>query len=200
MAVTSIIDISRISDQDTINLIEILKVSGNLLKQTTNNYVDALSENYIAHAKIEELDFQQSLDNVLKSIGFLVQTSEASVHANFSKLPKLRFNKAYLESVLLNLITNSIKYAMPGVAAVISIQSDRVDGTSQLTVVDNGVGFDMKKVKNNIFGLHKKFHNHKESKSIGLYLVYNQVTSLGGEISVESKINKGAKFTISFRD
>jgi signal transduction histidine kinase len=62
------------------------------------------------------------------------------------------------------------------------------------------MGFDMEVVKDKIFGLNQKFHNHIDSKGIGLYLVYNHVTSLGGHITVESKINEGAKFTISFKD
>ena len=58
----------------------------------------------------------------------------------------------------------------------------------------------MDKVKDKIFGLNQKFHNHSDSKGIGLYLVYNHVVSLGGRIVVESKLNEGAKFIISFKD
>ena len=64
---------------------------------------------------------------------------------------------------------------------------------------DNGIGFDMELVKDKVFGLHQKFHNHIDSKGIGLYLVNNHITSLGGKIEVESKINEGAKFIISFK-
>ncbi|MEX2362973.1 MAG: ATP-binding protein [Balneolaceae bacterium] len=39
-----------------------------------------------------------------------------------------------------------------------------------------------------------------DSKGIGLYLVYNHITSLGGKITVESKVNKGTTFTLTFRD
>ncbi|MNR58472.1 sensory histidine kinase DcuS [compost metagenome] len=64
---------------------------------------------------------------------------------------------------------------------------------------DAGVGFDMEVVKDKIFGLHQKFNNHIDSKGIGLYLVHNHVTSLGGTIALESSINEGAKFIISFK-
>ena len=57
----------------------------------------------------------------------------------------------------------------------------------------------MEKVKDDIFGLHQKFHAHADSKGIGLYLVHNHVTSLGGKIKAESTVNEGTKFTISFR-
>ncbi len=70
--------------------------------------------------------------------------------------------------------------------------------TIQLVFADNGLGFDIDKVKGKIFGLYQKFHNHPDSKGIVLYLVYSQVVSLGGNIKVESKIDVGTTFTITF--
>jgi signal transduction histidine kinase len=105
-----------------------------------------------------------------------------------------------MESVFLNLLTNSIKYARPDRFPVISIHSEKANGRHQLIFLDNGLGFDMEKVKDRIFGLHQKFHNHKDSKGIGLYLVHNHITSLAGKISVESKVNEGTMFTMSFKE
>jgi signal transduction histidine kinase len=83
---------------------------------------------------------------------------------------------------------------------VITIYSEKINGVSQLIFQDNCLGFDMDKVKDKIFGLHQKFNQHTDSKGIGLYLVYNHITSLGGTISLESKINEGSKFIIAFKD
>jgi sensor histidine kinase regulating citrate/malate metabolism len=58
----------------------------------------------------------------------------------------------------------------------------------------------MEEVKDKIFGFRQKFHDHMDSKGIGLYLVYNHVTNLGGQIAIESKPNAGTKFIISFKD
>ena len=49
------------------------------------------------------------------------------------------------------------------------------------------MGFDIDKVKDRIFGPNQKFHEHSDSKAIGLYLVHNHFTSLGGYITIESK-------------
>lgn len=68
-----------------------------------------------------------------------------------------------------------------------------------LSFEDQGLGFDLEKVKDRIFGLYQKFHAHKDSKGIGLYLVHSQVTALGGSIAVESKPLEGTKFTICFK-
>lgn len=200
LSILSLIDNSRISDPETIQLIGILKITGEELKDTLNNYVDVLSQNERLHAAIEEVDLQESLNNVLLSISFLIQTAGVTVQADFSRLDKVKFNKVYMESVFLNLLTNSIKYARPDCLPVISIFSEKINGINRLVVADNGMGFDMQKVKDRIFGLHQKFHNHTDSKGIGLYLVFNHVTSLAGQISVESTINEGTKFIISFQE
>lgn len=200
LAVLDLLDISKINDQEAAELIQIVKLSGVALKETLDNYVDALSEKHESLAVKEEVDLNQCLNNVLKSIGSLVETSKATIHIDFSKLDTILFNNAYMESVFLNLMTNAIKYKRPNLYPVISIYSEKVNGRDQVIFADNGIGFDMGKVKDQIFGLNQKFHDHIDSKGIGLYLVHNHMAGFGGKISVESKVNEGAKFTLSFRD
>lgn len=200
LSVFSMIDISRVSDQETIEFLGIMQLAGEKLKQTLNNYVDLLNEKHRAHARVEELTLSESLNTVRQSISSLIQTSRVTIDTDFSEVDKIKFNKPYLESVFLNLITNSIKYTRPDCLPVISIYSEKGKGVNRLIFTDNGLGFDMEKVKDEIFGLHQKFHNHTDSKGIGLYLVHSHVTSLGGKISVESKINEGTRFIISFKE
>ena len=199
LAVLDMLDISKINDEEASELITIVKLSGEYLKETLDNYVDALSGKHQELANLEEVDLNRSLNNVLKSINSLIENSKATIQTDFSKIDKIKFNKTYMESVFLNLLTNSIKYARPDRFPVISIHSEKVNGRDQLIFADNGLGFDMEKVKDKIFGLHQKFHSHKDSKGIGLYLVHNHITSLAGKITVESKVNEGTKFTMSFR-
>ena len=200
ISIFDLIDTSLIDDQQTIELLEIVKLASEKLEQTLNNYVDVLSEEHNQDVSVEELDLQESLNNVLMSIHYLIRTSGVTVHSDFSGLPKVRFNKAYLESIFLNLITNSIKYTQPDSLPVITIRAEKVNGTGRLIFEDNGLGFDMQKVKGRIFGLHQKFHNHSDSKGIGLFLVHNHVTSMGGHIEVESEVNKGTRFIITFAE
>lgn len=199
LAVLDLIDLSKINDNEASELLHILKLSGGYLKESMDNYVDALSEKHNLLTVAEEVDLNESLRNVIRSISSLVETSKIDIRTDFSKLDKIKFNKAYMSSVFLNLITNSIKYSKPGHPPVIRMHTEKKGSRSQLIFADNGLGFDMDKVKDKIFGLHQKFHNHKDSKGIGLYLVHAHITSMGGTISVESKINEGAKFIMSFK-
>lgn len=199
LSIFSILDVSKIEDPETLEFIEMLKSTSESLKQSLNDYIDILILEDMVISHVEELDLNQSLNGVIRSINSLIQNSKVIINIDFSGLEKINFNKEYLESIFLNLITNSIKYAKPSCLPIISIYSRKKEGIDQLIFSDNGLGFDMDLVKDKIFSLHQKFHNHIESKGIGLYLVNNHITSLGGKIEVESTINKGTTFTISFK-
>ena len=199
LSVFSLIDISKINDPETLELIEILKLTSENLKQTLNNSIDDLVKNESLTTQLEEINLNKSLAEVLVSINSLVLDSKAIINVDFSEYENVIFNKAYIKSIFLNLLTNSIKYAKPNHPPIITIQSRKNNGVNQLIFSDNGLGFDMDKVKDKVFGLYEKFHSNVDSNGIGLYLVYNHITSLGGRIAVESKINEGATFTISFK-
>jgi PAS domain S-box-containing protein len=199
LSVFSLIDISKINDPETLELINILKLTSENLKQTLNDSIDELVENENINTQIEEVNLNESLNEVLASINSLVRDSKAIINIDFSGFGNVTFNKAYIKSIFLNLLTNSIKYSKPHHVPIINIQSKEVNGVKQLIFSDEGLGFDMDKVKNKIFGLYEKFHDNMDSNGIGLYLVYNHVTNLGGHIRVESKIDEGAEFIITFR-
>ncbi|MEJ8804316.1 PAS domain-containing sensor histidine kinase [Pontibacter sp. H249] len=200
LSLFKLIDISKITDQKTLQLINFLKQTGEKLRQTLNTYVDLLTEKHSSQAIVEEVILSRSLNTVQDSISSLIKTSKASIHADFSRAGIVMFNSAYLESVFLNLITNAIKYAQPNSTPCIAIHSEKGNGVTQLTISDNGQGFDMEKVQDKVFGLHQHFHNYSDSKGVGLYLVHQKVTSMGGNIHLESKVNEGSTFTISFPD
>jgi len=200
LSVFDLLDTSRINDEETLEFINILKSATHSLKDTLNKYVDSLIQKENVQAQVEELDIEESLNVVLWSLGFLMKSSNAVLRTDFTQLKTIKFNKAYLESIFLNLLTNSIKYSKPGLYPEISIASKRNNGTSQLIFTDNGQGFDMDKAKDKLFGFNQKFHNGSDSKGIGLYLVHSHITSLGGKIAVKSAPGEGAEFVISFKD
>jgi PAS domain S-box-containing protein len=198
LSIFNFLDISKIQDKETLEFFEMLKISAESLKNTLNDYVDTLTQKNILEVHTEELNLSECLNTVLLSLGSLIQGAKAKIAVDFSVYETINFNKAYLESIFLNLITNSIKYTKPDTAPVITIYTRERDNIKQLVLSDKGLGFDMDAVKDKIFGFNQKFHNHSDSKGIGLYLVYNHVTSLGGKIAIESRVNEGATFIISF--
>jgi PAS domain S-box-containing protein len=199
LAIFNILDTSTIKDAFTLELIDALKISTHQLNDTLNDIIKVLIIKENTNLPLEEILFEAKLNKVKKSINYLLEEKSVTIDCDFAAAPTVMFNKPYLESILLNLLTNAIKYGHPERLPVIKLRSCVKERHVQLTVTDNGLGFNMQKVGNRVFGLHQRFHNHKDSKGIGLYLVHAQVTALGGKITVDSTENVGTTFTITFK-
>ncbi|CAM3515267.1 PAS domain S-box protein [Zobellia roscoffensis] len=194
-----ILGLEENNKEETAKILDYIKLSAEGLKTTLDSYVDALKENEEVSIRIEEVCFDQVFQKVKSSISSLIEDSKAKFFLDFSALESVRFNTSYMESIFLNLITNSIKYAKPHVFPEIRITTNQVNGESSFVFTDNGLGFDMDKVGHLVFNLNQRFHGTKDSKGVGLYLVHSHITSLGGTINVDSEVNKGSTFTIKFK-
>jgi PAS domain S-box-containing protein len=199
LSIFSMIENNKIDNDEVAELLDILKQSTENLRDTLNNYVDILIQKKSLNIQLGPVSFSESLNTIQKSLNSLIIDTKTAIDADFAEVDIIEFNKAYLESIFLNLISNSIKYAKPNTYPQISVHSRKIDGIVTLIFKDNGVGLDMDKVKGRIFGFNQSFHNNKDSKGIGLYLVNNHLTSLGGHIDIDSHVNEGTTFTITFK-
>lgn len=105
--------------------------------------------------------------------------------------------KAILINIFYNLISNSIKYAVPNQKPVIFIIGEVINEQLILTFRDNGIGFNADKYGDKLFRLYSRFHDHVSGKGMGLFLVKSHVDILGGKITFESTPRKGTTFTIT---
>ena len=96
-----------------------------------------------------------------------------------------------------NLITNAIKYKHPDRSPEITISSNCTKDNLELTITDNGLGLDLDKYGNDVFGLYKTFHNNKDAEGVGLYLIKSQLEAFGGTIGIESIKDVGTTFNIT---
>ena len=111
----------------------------------------------------------------------------------------VNFIPAYLDSILLNLTTNAVKYSNPKTNSKLEFFEEENDDYKILCVKDNGLGIDLNKHKDHIFGMYKTFHKHKNATGIGLFITKNQIESLAGKIEVESQVGVGTTFRIFFK-
>ncbi|WP_424494376.1 PAS domain S-box protein [Salinimicrobium sp. GXAS 041] len=160
---------------------------------------DILQVKVEVDARREDIILEDLVNSIKSSIVNLVENEEVKIRTNF-EISRLHTVQSYLYSIFYNLISNSIKYRRPDVNPCINIASKLEGGSIYLTFEDNGLGFDMSKKNQQVFGLYKRFHDHVEGKGMGLFLVKTQAELLGGKISVESEVNHGTKFTLEFKE
>lgn len=120
-----------------------------------------------------------------------------------NKVPEsaiVNFNPAYLESVLLNFCTNAVKYSHPEKFPIIEFNFFIENNKKVLTIKDNGLGINLEKHGDLLFGLYKTFHSHDEAQGMGLYITKNQIEAMNGIVTAESKLGEGTTFKIVFND
>lgn len=168
------------------------------LSQTLNELVDALKIQEDTSKKREVLDFEEVFKKVKESMIGKILENEAVVSYNFVKAPTIEYPRLYLESILQNLLSNSLKYRSMLRTPVIHAETFQEGENIILHFKDNGLGIDMVRHKDKLFGLNKTFHRHEEAKGVGLYITKTQVEAMGGSISAISEVNKGTTIIISF--
>lgn len=163
------------------NLNEVVAINSGLEKERINLNI---------RSEIERI--QSLLEADLTRIGAQVTVEQADWQQVF-------FIKSYLESILLNLFTNAIKYRSPDRVLEIRIRLIERDGYKEMHFCDNGLGLDLELHGDKLFGLYKTFHKNKEARGIGLFMTKNQIESMGGSIHAESTVNQGTCFIIVYR-
>lgn len=168
------------------------------LSETLNELVDALKIQEDTDKKREVLLFEDVFKKVKESMAGKILETEAVVSYNFSKAPTIDYPRLYLESILQNLLSNSLKYKSPHRTPVIHAETLFQDGILTLKFSDNGMGIDLKRHADKLFGLNKTFHKHAEAKGVGLFITKTQVEAMGGSITATSEVDKGSVFIVYF--
>lgn len=148
----------------------------------------------------EEILFQNLIEGISLSIDNIIKKENVIIRTDFKSIDRMLSVKSYLYSIFYNLIINSIKFHKPGVRPLIEIQSQQTPTGLCLIFKDNGIGIDLVKHKESLFGLYKRFHSHIEGKGMGMFMIKTQVEAIGGKISITSEVNKGTEFTIEFEN
>tara|TARA_R110002072_G_scaffold85225_1_gene192942 strand:- start:16236 stop:17381 length:1146 start_codon:yes stop_codon:yes gene_type:complete len=183
---------------------EIKELNENLLKisHNLNETISHLNEIVTIQAKAKEekqpVNFENTLESVKNVIHKMISETDAEIYSDFSEMPTIQYVPAYLENILLNLITNAIKYKHPDRNPVIDICTYMEHNEKFLLIKDNGRGIDLDKFGSKLFNMYQTFHHNEDARGVGLFITKNQIESLNGTISVQSKPGEGTSFTIMF--
>jgi len=183
-------------DDFNANMFDMMRTSTIQLKETIGHLIEILiikdKSLEIADIKLEEI-----INKTTKTLKDEINKINAQIILKLSD-PYTKSNKTYLESIFLNLFSNALKYRSLERPLEITITSESISNErTQIRFSDNGIGIDMKRHKERVFGLYQRFHESIEGKGIGLFLIKSQITALGGTIYIESEVGKGTSFIIN---
>ncbi|MFV8325460.1 PAS domain S-box protein [Flavobacterium sp. ZS1P14] len=143
-----------------------------------------------------KIRLKDEIEKTKKALSLVIKQSQITIIDTIPNELIVNAIPAYLDSILLNLFTNAIKYKSPTRKAILEIGYEVNENFTIITFRDNGLGLNLKKNSHKIFGMYKTFHGNDDAKGIGLFITKNQLEAMGGKIEVESEVGFGSVFKI----
>lgn len=186
-------DYSHITENE---IFPMLKKASENLNETIQNLNKVAQINIALTESYSKINVYKEIQKNIDSISAKTIDTDATINNNISKDIFLNTVPAYFDSIVINLLSNSIKYRRASTPLVINISGNYQDKYLVLKFEDNGRGIDLGLHGDRIFGMYNTFHKNKDARGLGLFLIKNQVEAMQGNITVESYVNEGTTFKI----
>jgi PAS domain S-box-containing protein len=196
--IESLIDLieSAESEDERNEMIHLLKSVSNSLDDTMVHLNEVVNINTNIGLMISPLNLSTYIAKTKEILSEKIHLNEVTFVTNIPDDLVINYNPAYLESIFYNLISNAIRYRHPERKPVITIQWHKENDIDVIEISDNGIGIDLVRNGDKIFGMYKTFSNNPDARGIGLFITKNQIEAIGGSITVESEPNVGTTFKI----
>lgn len=186
-------ELSEVEQKDTMGM---LGRASEGLNETIGHLNEVVQVKLGIEKELSAIPLKKVVNKIITDISALIHENKVVVDIMIPTSFKVQGVPAYIESIILNLITNAIKYRDPDKRASITIEASLEEQYVKLSIKDNGMGIDLDKYGEKLFGMYKTFHGNKDAKGIGLFITKNQIESIGGRIAVESQVGIGTNFTV----
>jgi len=159
---------------------------------------DLLTFSRLSRKKVEfkEINMVELVNEVLKELTEF--NEERKLDITVQDLPNVKGDRTLLRQVIVNLLSNSIKFTKSRDTTVIEVGGFAKDNLNSYYVKDNGVGFNMKYIQK-AFEVFQRLHSSREFEGtgVGLAIVHKIIQRHGGQVWAGSEVNKGATFYFS---
>lgn len=177
-------------------VLEKLDVVSEDLLDTINDLADVVKIKNEISQDITKISLSKLIAKTEHSLSQQINDTLAVIEIDLNGIEHIEASKTYMESIILNLTSNALKYSQKNVPPQIRISASQDETSLILKVEDNGLGIDMNLHGSKLFGLRKTFHKNKDSRGVGLFITKAQVEAMQGTIYANSEPNKGTTFYI----
>jgi PAS domain S-box-containing protein len=183
--------------------IDVIEESGRHLLDLINDILD------LSKIEADRLDLSigpVAVDTVCQSsLQFIKQTAhQKDIKVSFSPdnaVSVLQADERRFKQILVNLLSNAVKFTPEGGEVGLEIVGDTTQQKAHLTIWDTGIGIspeDLERLFEPFVQLDSKLARQYSGTGLGLALVSRMVKMHDGDISVESEVGQGSRFTVSF--
>ena len=175
---------------------KMLKEALSQLESTLSNLNEVRKEEFSVQTNLKSLVLSDFVSNSLYNIKAIAYEEKCEIINEVDENVSVWAVPVYLDSVILNLLTNAIKYRSEERHSIVKLRTIISDDYVILEVHDNGLGIDLNAHKHDLFQFKKTFHEREDANGIGLFITKNHMESMGGRIQVESEVNVGSTFRL----
>jgi len=186
------------SEDDRKEIIDHLSSVSNLLNETLTNLNEVVSIQSNLDVEVEPIQVNSQINKALLLLNSQIELKNIQIINKINDDVFVTFNTSYFESIVFNLISNAVKYAKPNTESYLKLSSFTQNGKIGLSFEDNGIGIDLVKNGDKLFGMYKTFNGNIDARGIGLFITKDQIETLGGKIEVKSELGIGSTFTVIF--
>jgi PAS domain S-box-containing protein len=184
------------SEEERNEMMHLLKSVSNSLDDTMNHLNEVVNINTNINLITKPLNLNNYITKAKDILSEQIVLNEVSFVTNIHVDAMINYNSAYLESILYNLISNAIRYRHPERKPIITINLHKENDKDIIEFSDNGIGIDLARNADKIFGMYKTFSTNSDARGIGLFITKNQIDAMGGAITIDSELNIGSTFKI----
>jgi len=182
--------------EEQLAIFNMLRISSDKLGETIANLNDIITMQNNVEKGMTDVNLRQEVETTCHAINAMISETDTKIENCIPEDVTVKVVPSYLESILLNLLSNGIKYRSPERKSHIKVSAEETEGSYVLTIQDNGIGIDMTKNGKKLFGMYKTFNNNKDARGIGLFITKNQVEAMNGKIEAHSILGKGSTFNV----
>ncbi len=183
-------------DNDVDIVVEQLVTASDKMLSNLYNLIEVLKYANAGELPKEEIDIQGLVEDVKETLSKNIAENNAQIVTELEGFTALTYNRQNFQSIVYNLVSNGIKYRSQERDPIVTLKTYEKDGYQCMSISDNGMGIDMQKHGNKLFGMFNRLHNHVEGSGIGLHLIKGIIEKNGGTITADSALDAGTTFHI----
>lgn len=186
------------SEDEKDNIFELLKKISEGFSSTVSHLNEITKSQNLATVNAKRINLHHYIETLREILLIQIKATKTIIINDVDKAIDIFANPVYMESILLNLLTNAIKYRQADKSPIIELSCVKEADKIILKIKDNGRGINLEKYSDDLFGMYKTFHGNPDAEGIGLFITKYQIETMGGQIAVDSEVNVGTTFTLTF--